>query len=198
MSRTLLTIAAVLCLSACVNKAATVSSSLNQTAAPERFTVCRNHGCREQIPVTLDTDTWRLISNVFRDVQTAHEERIKVAGAIGLMERLVAEQALTKADQARNVFYYHNTPQLDCVDESVNTTTYLTLFAQRGLLRWHDVGKPARRGNFFNGLPHFTATMHDRAADLDYAVDSWFFANGENAVVLPLATWQDGWQPPPG
>ena len=84
--------------------------------------------------------------------------------------------------------------QLDCVDEAVNTTTYLRLIAERGLLRWHRAGLPANRLlDLVNA--HNTAVVTDTSTGIAYAVDSWFYDNGTPAVVLPLATWRAGWDP---
>jgi len=51
-----------------------------------------------------------------------------------------------------------------------------------------------------SGLAYHAAKDADRLlARYDicelYAVDSWFRANGENAVVVSLAKWRDGYDP---
>ena len=63
------------------------------------------------------------------------------------------------------------------------------------LLRWHEVGPPESRGSLFWDWPHTTATIAERAGGRRYTVDSWFYDNGEDAVVVPLEQWLAGWWP---
>ncbi len=78
---------------------------------------------------------------------------------------------------------------MNCIDESTNTTTYLRLFVQGGLMRWHTVEDRATRGWFLFGLPHTTAVMRERASKLRYAVDSWF---PTTACRLLFCRWTNG------
>jgi hypothetical protein len=109
------------------------------------------------------------------------------------MERLVARQAGTAKDVGRNLAVADQSTQLDCVDEAVNSTTYLQMFAADGLLRYHGVDPPAHRGGAI--LAHNTAVLRELATGQRYAIDSWFYDNGAPAVVLSLQTWLDGWEP---
>ena len=63
------------------------------------------------------------------------------------------------------------------------------------LLRWHEVGPPESRDSLFWDWPHTTATIAERAGGRRYTVDSWFYDNGEDAVVVPLEQWLAGWWP---
>ncbi len=85
--------------------------------------------------------------------------------------------------------------QMDCVDEAVNTTTYLRMMAAEDLLRWHTVDNHAVRGFFIFGWPHTTAVIRETQTDQRFAVDAWFHRNGAPPEVLPLATWRSGWRP---
>jgi hypothetical protein len=88
--------------------------------------------------------------------------------------------------------------QLDCVDESTNSTTYLRMMERDGLLRYHRVGSRAARarsGGFIIGWPHFTAVIEEIASGEKWAVDSWFRNNGEPPEVVPLSLWRTGWEP---
>src|SRR5690606_10812288 len=95
------------------------------------------------------------------------EERERIARAIGTVEVLVGFQAGTRHDEARNVATREQGQQLDCVDEAVNTTTYLRLIERRGLLRFHEVALPANRILDLVDA-HNTAVVVDRATGLSY------------------------------
>src|SRR3546814_8968515 len=86
------------------------------------------------------------VDAVFRSPATsAADGRARIALAIGIREVLVDPQSGTRADTGRNQHSGNRIGQLDCVDEAVNSTTYLRLIEDRGLLRYHDVGMPANR-----------------------------------------------------
>lgn len=91
--------------------------------------------------------------------------------------------------------------QMDCIDESINTTLYLTMLQKFGLMRLHRVEDRATRGWFLAGWPHTTAVISEIAMNREngtyrlWAVDSWFLDNGEPPFILPLETWKAGWEP---
>ena len=43
--------------------------------------------------------------------------------------------------------------------------------------------------------PHQTAVIIDRATGERFAVDTWFYDNGEPAEVIPMDDWFYGWHP---
>ena len=85
--------------------------------------------------------------------------------------------------------------QLDCVDEATNTTVFLRILESQRLLRRHEVGQPVTRASFSFDWPHSTATVTERGSGRAYGIDSWFYDNGEDAVVVPLDQWLAGWSP---
>lgn len=171
---------------------------------PARFTACHGSNCNLRTEVGLAPSEWRSVAAVFDpSPESAAEERRRLSLAIGLIERYVAPQAGTEADVAGNLVPWSEAGQLDCVDETVNTMTSLRMLAAHGLLVWHEIGNPAHRGFFVDGLqPHNTAVVVETATGARYAVDSYFADSGRPAHVLPLAPWLAGWRPehglPPG
>jgi hypothetical protein len=126
--------------------------------------------------------------------------RQQIAAAVALMERLAGAKAGTDKDEPglnSSVFRWDTDGQLDCIDETYNTSTYLRLFAARKLLRWHQPGPPAARGNFIDGWPHNTATIVEAGSGARYTVDSWFGGHAELPDIVPLQAWLDGWSPAP-
>ncbi len=165
---------------------------------PGAFTVCHGHGCEERAPVSLTAAEWARVVALFRRLpHDAAAERRAVACAVGLLERLVGPRAGTDGDLGGTFPGLGRPGQMDCVDEATNTGTYLRMFADAGLLRFHVPDGRATRGFFLMGWPHTTAVLRERATGRRWAVDSWFHDNGVPARILPLERWRAGWKPRP-
>lgn len=154
-------------------------------------TVCSSYSCRHRTPVTFSDADLEQIRALFTDVVSPADERGALARAIGLMEQIAGEHAGTAED--RGLLYTEGSGdpgQLDCIDETANTTSYLLIMEREKLLHHHRVRKPALRGALIDGRwPHFTAVVTEQATDVDYSVDSWVYDNGEIPVVMPLDRW---------
>ncbi len=176
------------------------SYNIKPPASPFDFTTCNHYGCAGGgAAVHLSTEEWQSIQAIFTPAATsASEERERIAQAVALMEELAGQQNQTFADQACNNFKDPiESNQLDCVAETVNTTIYLLLFEDNQLLRWHQVSYPAHRSVAAILFPHFSAVIKERANNDLYVVDSWFYANGEQATIVPLALWLKNYFPSP-
>ena len=115
--------------------------------------------------------------------------------AVGWYETVVAPHAGTVNDGPGAALINKDPAQLDCVDETVNTMTLLTMLDRESLIRWHVVGPAAHRGYFYDRWPHNTAVLRTRDGNDAYVIDSWFYANGVPAAVVPLDEWLAGWSP---
>ena len=82
---------------------------------------------------------------------------------------------------------------MDCIDEATNSTVYLRLLKNAGLLHFHSQAYRLSRGGLIR--PHNTATIIEIESNTHYAVDSWFGHNGEQPVIIPLTLWKSGWKP---
>lgn len=168
------------------------------------FTHCFNYGCQTQAKVALPAATEKKLKKLFSPApKSAKSERLKIAQAIGIFETDIGAMTGT-ANDYHGTFRLYQTDapstrnfQQDCVDESTNTTIYLSLLNQMGFLKFHNVGFPATRQPFSNGNRwwHQTATIQETSSSAIYVVDSWFFDNGAPAVVIPLNEWKKGWHP---
>jgi hypothetical protein len=167
--------------------------------SPAQFETCYHSGCAGQAAVSLTGEQWQQVRSVFLPAaETAADEREMIASAIGLMEQLVGPQSNTYADQACNNFREPiESFQLDCIAEATNSTVYLQLFQQEQLLRWHQLSYPARRVVLLLFLPHLSAAIKQNDTAELYVVDSWFTANGDDAVVVPLELWTKNYYPGP-
>lgn len=164
-----------------------------QAPAGTALTVCTGFGCATAARVELSAQDTARIASLFAPGASARQERARVALAVAELERLVGPRAGTAGDLARNRRGGAPRGQLDCLAETANTTVYLLLLENMGVLRHHEVAPPENRGaTVFTA--HNTAVLR-QADGAEYAVDSWFFENGSPAAVVELDRWRAGWQP---
>ena len=166
---------------------------------PASFSICHGHTCRFIAAAGFSVSEWQSIETAFAGgFASAARERDLLPRIIGMMETIVGAQTGTGGDLAENHTRHGESGQMDCIDESSNTLTYLTLLDDAQLLRWHRVGTRLNRGPYSLVMqaPHSAAEMIERATGTRYAVDSWFGANGEPAMVVSQAAWSRGYRPP--
>jgi hypothetical protein len=162
---------------------------------PQRFSFCYHGSCAETTVTGFSNSEWQRVRKVFLARTTAAGERVYIRKAIALMEQIIGEKTGTDIDRAGTFEHLGEEGQLDCIDESTNTTFYLMMLVNDGLIRWHSVEDRSSRGFFLRGWPHTTAVIRDRHSDTQYAVDSWFLDNGKPPYIIPLEKWEDGWEP---
>jgi hypothetical protein len=196
-----LSIVLTLFLSGCTSPQSTPDSYLAGRGlvkeTPERFTHCQAYGCIKKTHITMTDKDWRPFVKIFKPKpKNAEQERARIAKAIGLFERRIGPITGTTTDKA-GTFGTLGPGQLDCVDESTNTTTYISLLQQKGLLKFHTVQAPTMRLPLIHAgrWPHQTAVILEKKTGVLYAVDSWFRDNGTPADIAPLKTWKGGWKP---
>ena len=162
------------------------------------FDVCTGGGCAEIKHVSLTDEEWQVIANIFANavvVSNAEQERNMISEAIGVFETFIGEKTGTATDLAGTFGNSDYPGQLDCNDEAINSTTYMRLMRQNGLIKLHEVEDMRTRNFFFTGWPHSTAMIHETATGERYAVDSWFYDNGLPATIIPFAEWKSGYVP---
>ena len=169
-----------------------------QIPALHGFEVCTGGGCAEVKYVSLTDDEWQSIASIFANahmVSNAEQERDLIALAIGAFESIVGTKTSTATDLAGTFGNSDYPGQLDCNDEAINSTTYMRLMRQNGLLKFHEVEDTRTRNFFFTGWPHSTAVIHETASGERFAVDSWFYDNGFPATIVPFTVWKSGYIP---
>lgn len=169
----------------------------------KKFGVCSGYGCKNYQKTGLTDHEWQKVSDIFVPAPlTPHEERERISLAIAQIEQFIGPKTGTEKDKARAVVLNFSTSgQLDCIDEAFNTTSYLYLLRQAGIIKLHTLGQHLRRN--FNDLsyPHSTATIHEIGlvntvlGEGHYVVDSWFHKNGAPAEVIPAREWRGPWYP---
>lgn len=168
--------------------------------APSQLSVCHENGCNRLEYVSLTFEQWQELRGLFHPLaRSPEEERERLRRALALMEKFVGAATGTSRDKGGT--FNGGEGQMDCIDESINTTLYLTMLQKYGLMREHRVEDRATRGWFLGGWPHTTAVISEAAVLGEqgrgrlWAIDSWFLDNGEPPFILPLETWKDGWEP---
>ncbi|MBT5187740.1 MAG: hypothetical protein HOH19_15195 [Kordiimonadaceae bacterium] len=169
----------------------------------QRFGVCYGYGCKHYQKTGLSDAEWNAVRALFSPApSSAVEERKIIAKAIALIEQYIGPKTGTDQDKARAIVINLSTDhQMDCIDEAFNSTSYLYLMFQDGLIKYHVQGVHLRRN--FNELsyPHSTATIHVKGtskivgSEGHFVVDSWFHKNGALAEIIPASLWMGPWYP---
>jgi len=197
-----LTLAAAILMTGCANE---LYSNLHYymkekrlpTPTEKSFPHCEGYGCPTIKHVELGTADWKKIEKAYgKKAKSAAAEREAVARAVGAFEKIVGPLTGTDVD-IKGTFLATGQGQLDCVDESTNTTIYLMLLKQRGMLNFHEIEQPQVRWPIISGRGwmHQTAVLTEKETGAQYAVDSWFEDNGVNPWIVPLEDWRNGWHP---
>lgn len=196
ISRLLCSFTFLLCNSSAMAEFADIHRIYQQTPNMQKLEVCQGGGCAKLSVLSLNQADWKPVDQLFATaVENGAQEREKIAQAIGLLEEIVGFKIGTSTDRAGTFDNADYPGQQDCNDEAINTTTYMRLLQQHGYLHFHTIQDFKRRNFFFDGWPHTTAVIRDSETGDEYAVDSWFYDNGHPATVVPLAVWQDDYQP---
>jgi len=160
------------------------------------FEICQGGGCAQFDQLSLTPAEWDNVTRHFVPLPAnAQAEREAISQAIGVLEDMVGTKVGTAADRAgtfNNGAYQH---QQDCNDEAINSTTYMRLMHQAGLIRFHRILDTRTRKFFLTGWPHSAAVIQDVENHAEYAVDSWFYDNSYPATIVPMAQWKEGYIP---
>ena len=189
--------ALVLMLQGCASNKEKLISHADELESHRNFGVCSGYGCKNYQKTGLSDAQWQELKDVFQGgAGYALEEREMIARAIALIEQMVGPKTGTDDDKAQAVVINFNTDgQLDCIDEAFNTSTYLYLLRQDGMIKLHTLGKPLRRNFNVLSYPNSTASIHEIGTNDHYVVDSWFHKNGALAEIIPAKTWMGPWYP---
>ncbi len=155
-------------------------------------TVCHGFGCHYRQVVRLTAADHAQIGRIMgRGRASPQAERAAIAEAVAWFERRVAPAAGTGKDTAKSTPGQSRTRgQLDCIDETVNTTRFLQLVEARGLLRHHSVARVASRGFFLDGrYPHASAVVAEKVGGARWTVDSWPGPGGAKPEIMALQVW---------
>ena len=174
---------------------ADISRIFHQNPNLKQFEICQGGGCAQDDKVSLTPAEWQPVATLFVPAPAnAQAERKQVALAIGMLEEVVGKKIGTSNDRA-GTFNGDFKGQQDCNDEAINSTTYMRLLKQNGLMQFHAIEDTRTRNFFFTGWPHTTAVIRESKTGDRFAVDSWFYDNGHAATIVPFALWKANYKP---
>lgn len=187
----------LLWLSGCASNNEKIVNHAAELQSYDNFGVCSGYGCKNYQKTGLSEAEWKGLKGIFMGgAKSAIEEREMIAHAIALIEQYVGPKTGTHNDKAQaKVINLSTDGQMDCIDEAFNTSTYLYLLRQGGLIKYHTLGKPLRRNFNVLSYPHSSASIHEIGTDGHYVVDSWFHKNGALPEIIPAVTWMGPWYP---
>ena len=160
--------------------------------------LCHGYSCTHKSKAGFTDSEWNTILAILRNnpAKNAEAERSKIGKAIAQMERYSGTRTGTDDDDAEATGSKRNIKQLDCIDETVNTTMYVGFLQQAGALKFHEIADPTHRGYLIDGKwPHNTAVIRETKNGALFVVDSFYKKNGEEPYIMPRATWLGGWKP---
>lgn len=156
----------------------------------DRIPVCYNFGCNTRETIGITEDEWAQVVNWFHPrAKDASEERKQIQHAIGWLEVVVGRYTPIHRDKGQNRFRDTSFGQMDCIDESINTTTYLKLLERYRLLRFHRVLERAYRRTMWD--QHWAGQIEDIASGERWIVDSWFQDYGVLPYLQQTEQWKD-------
>ncbi len=170
------------------------SATLNATVSSkgiDAIPICMDFGCKVKKNISITQEEWVGAANwLVNKAPSPEHEREKIRRAVGWMEVVAGRYTPTHKDVAGNYDENSTFPgQLDCIDESLNTTTYLKLFAQNSLLHHHHVVERAFRRTVLD--QHWAGQLQEKQSGQLWVVDSWFQHNGNLPYVQTKEEWID-------
>lgn len=159
-------------------------------AAAEMLQVCHGYSCHYKTRLQLGARDMERMRSIMRSgAGSAKAERRAVGKLVQYYERRAAGAVGIKDRPKSDFGGGRERGQMDCIDESTNTTALLRLAAKRGWLKHHKVLRPASRGFLVDGrYPHSTAVLVDGSGE-KWAVDSWYEPAGGPPDIMPLSRW---------
>lgn len=161
-------------------------------AKPTRIIVCHGFDCSYQTRYNVSEEDWSRFAEIMATgVESAEAER-KAIGLANMFYEERAALAIGVRDAAKsNIKQSRAKGQMDCIDESTNTRSFLLFLDENGWLKHHNVLRNVSRGVFIDGrYPHSTAVITDKQSGEKWAVDSWYEATGVAPDIVPLAYWK--------
>lgn len=161
--------------------------------AGDRIVACHGYGCARRTALAVDAPLLGRASALLRAGRgSPAQERRALGEVVRLYTSYLAGRLGSPPDAPRSPPSLSGVGgQMDCVDETANTTSLLLVLQDRGLLAYHEVERPVSRGLFIDGrYPHTTAVIAEKGNRLEWAVDPWAMAPGERPDILPLSRWR--------
>ncbi len=167
------------------------SVSINPPTA-EEMTICYGFVCRRR--ATLDftaSDKVELTKILAAGKANAPAERAAVQKAVIWFDKRVGPMIGTTNRVANaDIRSGAAAGNFDCWDSTRNTSSFLFVLQEWGLLKHHMVGNPRYRGNILAmQLPHNTAVLVENESKIEWVVDMWTTKYMQPPDVMLVETW---------
>jgi hypothetical protein len=156
------------------------------------MTVCYGFTCRRRMEFAFSSGDRAAVASILAGGRaSAAAERAAVQKAVIWFDRRIGPVIGTNKRIARaDIRSGADSTNFDCWDTTRNTTGFLLIVQDWGLLRYHSVGDPLYRGNALIGqTPHNTAVLVERATRTEWVVDMWTRGYGQPPEVMTADQW---------
>lgn len=162
---------------------------------PDDFPICYAGGCGIKKSVSLTAEEWNQVADIFEGMPAdARAERERIARGLQAMELAVGEHTGLWRDKPGTFAGFAHRKQMDCIDETANTNTYLQLFEAARFLRYYQRGHRVSTSLMIkrNIWPHTVASVVDRNGGPEYIIDMWYGPHGDLPYLMTRAEWEKG------
>jgi hypothetical protein len=161
--------------------------------ADTRIIACHGYGCSRRLMLSMDQSLLERAARLLKAGRSNPEAERRAIREIVKTYTAHLSQALggppDTPGSPPQMSGMHG--QMDCIDETANTTSLLLVLEEKALLAHHQVERPQSRGLFIDGrYPHVTAVIAEKRTGLEFAVDPWRVAPGQQPDILPLDEWR--------
>ena len=154
-------------------------------------TVCSAYGCKTAHKFTFDVRMMEAVNSFFLNVKTPEQERKALALSLAFIETIVGNKTGTSTDRPSIDASGNGDPsQLDCVDEALNTTSYLIVMHQSKIIKFHTVNYPDWKGGLTKWT-HYSATIVDETTKVKWAIDAGVGRNGAQPLIIEFSRWYE-------
>ncbi|MGH1377840.1 MAG: hypothetical protein ACRBB3_03375 [Alphaproteobacteria bacterium] len=169
----------------------------DRNATPQNFTLCHGFSCTYKTQVSIPEKEWEKIISLFTPYpKSARSELNTITQAIAMIEKEVTKASGMNPDRAKAENFEPDEDQMDCLDETINTSRYLRFLDKEISFKWYEPSEPIHRGYFIDGMwPHNSATLREKSTGHIYAVDTYYADNGIKPYIIPRDIWLDNWTP---
>lgn len=173
-----------------VSPAPPAAGAAEETITPDAIPICYHFNCNTRQVVAITPEEWAQVAGWFAEpARDAEQEREQIRKAAGWLEVVVGRHTPIYLDLGQDREPESHLGQMDCIDEEKNVTTFLTLFQNQGLLRFHRVVEPAYRRTAWD--QHWAGQIEEMESGERWVVDSWFQDFGHNPYIQKTEQWSD-------
>jgi hypothetical protein len=161
--------------------------------ANTRIVACHGYGCTRRDVLSMDPSLLSRAAQILKAGRASPEAERKAIREIVRTYTAYLSRALggTPDTPGSPPQMSGKHGQMDCVDETANTTSLLLVLQDMALFAHHRVERPQSRGLFIDGrYPHVTAVIAEKRTGREFAVDPWRVAPGQQPDILPLIEWR--------